>query len=122
MCTRCWRFWTRIGCAFVLRQPTAALSAYSLGRLSFSTFRVGNVEFFLLDTRSMRDLQDTKNPNKAGTSILGRRQREWLMNAMKASDADFFFLASSVNVTVPHLGGPGGQRSREQRRCLDGVP
>jgi phosphodiesterase/alkaline phosphatase D-like protein len=86
----------------------SGLSAYSLGRLSFSTFRVGNVEFFLLDTRSVRDLQDTKNPNKAGTSLLGRRQREWLMNAMKASDADFFFLASSVNVTVPHLGGPEG--------------
>ena len=86
----------------------SGLSAYSLGRMSFSTFRVGNVEFFLLDTRSVRDLQDTKNPNKAGTSLLGRRQREWLMNAMKASDADFFFLASSVNVTVPHLGGPEG--------------
>ena len=83
-------------------------SVYSLGRLSFSTFRVGNVEFFLMDTRSVRDLQDTKNPKKAGTSILGRRQREWLMSAMKASDADFFFLASSVNVTVPHLGGPDG--------------
>ena len=48
-------------------------SVYSLGRLSFSSFRVGNVEFFLLDTRSMRDLQDTKNPNKPGTSLLGRR-------------------------------------------------
>jgi len=83
-------------------------SVYSLGRLSFSTFRVGNVEFFLMDTRSVRDLQDTKNPNKPDTSLLGRRQREWLMNAMKSSDADFFFLASSVNVTVPHLGGPEG--------------
>ena len=86
----------------------SGLSAYSLGRMSFSTFRVGNVEFFLLDTRSVRDLQDTRNPNKPGTSLLGRRQREWLMNAMKTSDADFFFLASSVNVTVPHLGGPEG--------------
>ncbi len=86
----------------------SGLSAYSLGRMSFSTFRVGNADFYLLDTRSVRDLQDTKNPNKPGTSMLGRRQREWLMNAMKASDADFFFIASSVNVTVPHLGGPDG--------------
>ncbi|MCI0420917.1 MAG: alkaline phosphatase D family protein [Acidobacteria bacterium] len=86
----------------------SGLSAYSLGRMSFSTFRVGNVEFYLLDTRSERDLQDTKHPNKPGTSLLGRRQREWLMNAMKASDADFFFIASSVNVTVPHLGSPDG--------------
>jgi phosphodiesterase/alkaline phosphatase D-like protein len=83
-------------------------SIYSLGRMSFSSFRVGNVEFFLLDTRSLRDLQDTKNPNKPGTSLLGRTQREWLMNSMKNSDADFFFIASSVNVTVPHEGPPGG--------------
>ena len=45
---------------------TRGASAYSIGRFSFSSFRVGNVEFYLLDTRSMRDLQDTKNPNKAG--------------------------------------------------------
>jgi alkaline phosphatase D len=84
------------------------LSVYSLGRMSFSTFRVSNAEFYLLDTRSIRDLQDTRNPNKAGASMLGRRQREWLMNSMRASDADFFFIASSVNVMVPHLGGPEG--------------
>ena len=83
-------------------------SIYSLGRMSFSSFRVGNVEFYLLDTRSIRDLQDTKNPNKPGISLLGRRQREWLIKSMKASDADFFFIASSVNVTIPHQGPPGG--------------
>jgi alkaline phosphatase D len=83
-------------------------SAYSVGRASFSSFRVGNVEFYLLDTRSMRDLQDTKNPNKPGTSLLGKTQREWLVDSMKKSDADMFFLASSVNVTIPHEGPPGG--------------
>lgn len=83
-------------------------SVYSLGRMSFSSFRVGNVEFYLLDTRSSRDLQDTKNPNKEGTSMIGRRQREWLISSMKKSDADMFFIASSVNVTIPHLGPPGG--------------
>jgi hypothetical protein len=56
----------------------------------------------------MRDLQDTKNPSKPGTSMLGRIQREWLMDSMKKSDADMFFLASSVNVTIPHQGPPGG--------------
>jgi len=83
-------------------------STYSIGRSSFSSFRIGNVEFYLLDTRSMRDLQDTKNPDKPGTSLLGRTQREWLMSSMKKSDADMFFLASSVNVTIPHEGPPGG--------------
>jgi hypothetical protein len=30
------------------------------------------------------------------------------MDSMKKSDADMFFLASSVNVTIPHQGPPGG--------------
>jgi len=81
---------------------------YSIGRMSFVNFRVGNAEFFLLDTRSMRDLQDTKDPRKPNTSLLSRPQREWLKNAMSKSDADFFFLASSVNVMIPHVGGPSG--------------
>jgi len=93
-----------------IRPPAATTgsAAYSIGRASFSSFRVGNVEFYLLDTRSMRDLQDTKNPNKPGTSLLGRTQRDWLINSLKSSDADMFFLASSVNVTIPHEGPPGG--------------
>ncbi len=39
--------------------------------------------------------------------MLGLRQREWLMKEMKASDADFFFIASSVNFMIPHVGGGG---------------
>jgi hypothetical protein len=30
------------------------------------------------------------------------------MDSMKKSDADMFFLASSVNVTIPRQGSPGG--------------
>lgn len=83
-------------------------SVYSVGRLSYSSFRIGNVEVFLLDTRSQRDLHDTENPNKPGTSILGKAQKAWLKEKMRASDADFFFLASSVNLTIPHVSTPGG--------------
>ena len=51
--------------------PKATLeSVYSVGRLSYGSFRVGNVEVFMLDTRSQRDLHDTDNPNKPGISIL----------------------------------------------------
>lgn len=82
-------------------------SAYSIGRHSYSSFRVGNVEFYLLDTRSLRDLHDTRDPYRKGISMIGTAQREWLMKSMKASDADFFFLASSVNLAIPHVGSPG---------------
>ena len=83
-------------------------STYSVGRLSYGSFRVGNVEVFLLDTRSQRDLHDTDNPTKPGTSMIGKAQKAWLKEKMKASDADFFFLASSVNLTIPHVSSPAG--------------
>jgi len=85
---------------------SSALSPYSIGRHSFVHFRVGNADFFLLDTRSHRDSHDVKDPFRKG-SIIGARQREWLKERMANSDADFFFLASSVNVMIPHVGTPG---------------
>lgn len=83
-------------------------SAYSIGRLTYGDFRVSNAHFFLLDTRSMRDMHDTREPAKPGVSMLGRRQKQWLIERMKASDADFFFVFSSVNLTIPHVGGTPG--------------
>ncbi|MBI3207492.1 MAG: alkaline phosphatase D family protein [Candidatus Solibacter usitatus] len=82
-------------------------SEYSVGRHTYGKFRAGNVEVYLLDTRSLRDLHDTKDPYKKGISMIGKQQREWLMENMKKSDADFFFLASTVNLMIPHVGSPG---------------
>ncbi len=82
-------------------------STYSIGRQSFASFRVGNVEVYLLDTRSQRDSHDVTKPNQPGLSIMGKKQRDWLKASMTKSDADFFFLASSVNLTIPHVGTPG---------------
>ncbi len=82
-------------------------SAYSIGRHSYGKFRVGNVEVYLLDTRSLRDQHDPKNPKRKGLSMIGQAQRKWLMASMRASDADFFFLASTVNLMIPHVGSPG---------------
>ncbi|MCS7025937.1 MAG: alkaline phosphatase D family protein [Bryobacteraceae bacterium] len=80
---------------------------YSIGRHSYGKFRVGNAEFYLLDTRSLRDQHDPKDPYRKGLSMLGQAQRQWLIKSMSSSDADFFFLASSVNLMIPHVGTPG---------------
>lgn len=89
--------------------PKAGLeSVYSIGRLSYGSFKVGNVEVFMLDTRSQRDLHDTDNPGKPGVSLLGKAQKAWLKQKMASSDADFFFLASSVNMMIPHVSSPAG--------------
>lgn len=79
---------------------------YSIGRRSYFKKRVSNVDIFLLDTRTYRqqhDMADVRNP---GRSMIGSRQREWLMEEMAASDAAFTFIVSPVNFTIPHIGGP----------------
>jgi alkaline phosphatase D len=80
--------------------------AYSIGRQNYSSFRVGNVEVYLLDTRGTRDLGDFDNPRRRGPLMLGSKQHEWLKASMAKSDADFFFIASSVNLMIPHVGAP----------------
>lgn len=81
--------------------------AYSIGRHGYGKFRVGNVEIYLLDTRGLRDMHDVVNPAKPGMSMLNRRQTEWLKKSMAASDAEFFFIASTVDLMIPHVGTPG---------------
>ena len=80
---------------------------YSIGRTNFGKFRVSNCEFYLLDTRSSRDMHDIRDRGKEGISMLGDIQRRWLNDSMKKSDADFFFLISSVPFMIPHSGAGG---------------
>ena len=82
-------------------------ASYSLGRRSYARWRVGNCEFFALDTRTHREKHDFKNPERPGISMLGAAQRNWLLEGMAQSDADFFFVISSVPFTIPHVGAGG---------------
>lgn len=85
--------------------PADGEASYSIGRLSYYPLSVGNCDFFFLDTRSHREMHDVRNPAKPGISMLGRRQKEWLLEKMAASRADFLFVVSSVNFMIPHVGG-----------------
>ncbi len=89
------------------RAKETASCAYSIGRHGYAKFRVGNVETYLLDTRGLRDMHDSENPRRAGLSMLSRRQTDWLKKSMAASDAEFFFIASTVDLMIPHVGTPG---------------
>ncbi|MCP5114634.1 MAG: alkaline phosphatase [bacterium] len=80
-------------------------AAYSIGRRSYYKVRIGNAEIFFTDTRTHRQMHDTRQPDKPGLSMLGLQQRKWLLDGMRASDADFLFVVSSVNFMVPHVGG-----------------
>jgi len=86
--------------------PQSGKGSYSIGRQNYASFRVGNVEVYLLDTRGARDLGDFENPKRPGPLMLGKKQHNWLKTSMSKSDADFFFIASSVNLMIPHVGSP----------------
>lgn len=88
-------------------------ASYSIGRLSYYRFSLSNCDFFLLDTRSHRELHDVRQPDKPGVSMLGQRQKRWLMEGMRRSNADFLFVVSSVNFMIPHV---GGQAIRESNK------
>lgn len=81
--------------------------SYSIGRRSYSKFKASNCEFFLLDTRGDRDMHDLRNRSKPGVSMIGKPQRDWLLKSMKESDADFFFVVSTVPFMIPHSGAGG---------------
>jgi alkaline phosphatase D len=78
---------------------------YSIGTNHHTKFRVGNCEFYLLDTRGQRMVHNPHNPHDPDVSMLGRAQRDWLLREMQASDADFFFLVSPVSLMIPHDNG-----------------
>jgi len=92
-----------------LHMPAAATGevTYSIGRRSYGKFRIANSEIYLLDTRSHRQMHDVRQPDKPGLTMLGDAQREWLIDSMRKSDADFFFVVSSVPMMVPHSGAGG---------------
>lgn len=83
-------------------------AAYSIGRRCYGKFTVSNCDFFILDTRSHRDLHDVDNPTKPGASMLGKQQFNWLKSEIAKSESDFIFIVSSVNFMVPHVGSGGG--------------
>ena len=80
---------------------------YSIGRRSYGSFKVSNCEYFLLDTRGARDMHDISDRGKKGLSMLGKTQMNWLLDSMKKSDADFFFVISTVPFMIPHSGAGG---------------
>jgi len=81
--------------------------SYTIGRRSYGRFKVSNCEFFLIDTRGDRDMHDVRERDKPGVSMIGKPQREWLLKSMKESNADFFFVISTVPFMIPHSGAGG---------------
>ncbi len=82
--------------------------SYSIGRRAYSKVRISNADVVFLDTRSHRDMHDVVDRQGKGLYMLGKEQEDWLMEDMKNSDAEMFFLFSSVNFMIPHVGATAG--------------
>ena len=91
-----------------IRPPARATgeASYSIGKRSYWRKRLSNVDLYFLDTRTYREMHDVNDRHK-DVSMLGDEQREWLKIEMKTSNAAMFFVVSSVNFTIPHVGGTG---------------
>ncbi|MEM9226409.1 MAG: alkaline phosphatase D family protein [Verrucomicrobiota bacterium] len=63
-----------------------------------AAFRWSDVDFFILDDRSFRDLSD---PVKDERSILGEAQLSWLLQSLKQSQATFKIVAMGSPVLNP---------------------
>jgi len=74
-----------------------------------------HVELFLLDLRQHRDENGAKDEGDPMKSMLGSGQRDWLLSALRASDATWKVVVSSVPIAIPtSVGGtPDGWASRE---------
>lgn len=78
---------------------------YSIGADLHTRFRVGNSDFFLLDARSQRTLNDKNNGGGPDSTMLGKEQKAWLFDQLRKTTADFIFVVSSVNLATPHDNG-----------------
>ncbi len=94
-------------------------SVYSIGRRTYGKKRIANCAFYLLDTRSHRDLHDVRTPADPNRSMLGAAQLKWLTDDMKKSDAEFFFVVSTVNFMVPHVGSGGANLDQNKAAGKD---
>ncbi len=79
----------------------------------FTTFSIGDVDFFLLDNRWYRDSDRDKSDNK---TMFGREQMRWLKNGLMASRARFKIIAGGSQFLNDLSRFEGWQHFREERR------
>jgi alkaline phosphatase D len=97
--------------AFLAYNPVAAPGA-GAGAPLYRSARWGrHLELFLLDARGRRDPNAAPDDGPAPKTMLGPEQRAWLEGAVRASDATWKVVVSSVPLSAPT--GSSGERARD---------
>jgi len=60
-----------------------------------------HLELFLLDLRQYRDLNSRADDGRQPKTMLGDRQRQWLLDALRQSTATWKVVISSVPISIP---------------------
>jgi hypothetical protein len=87
-----------------IRPPFRADEAarYTIGTHHYFDWQLSNCHFFALDTRGERSRFSLKKQFDADQFILGAQQRQWLIDGIRNSDAEFIFVLSGVPWVLPH--------------------
>ena len=72
-----------------------------------------HLELFILDTRSHRDANASPDSAARPKSMLGRGQRDWLIDSLTISDATWAVVVSSVPISIPTGGFPDAASGRD---------
>lgn len=75
---------------------------YTIGTHHYYDWKLGNCHFFALDTRGERAKFNLSKQFDPKQFILGEVQRQWLMDAVTHTDAQFIFVLSGVPWMLPH--------------------
>ncbi len=83
--------------------------SYSIGTHHYYDWKISNCHFFALDTRGERSSRNPNDRSDPQLFILGESQKEWLVDGIENTDADFIFIISPdpwmIYHTAAHVGG-----------------
>lgn len=86
----------------------------------YRSFRHGaDLELFILDTRQYRSLN--ADQDGAGKTMLGKAQRDWLLDGLTRSNATWKMIATSVPLSIPKAGNKARPGNDSWARGADGT-
>jgi alkaline phosphatase D len=81
-------------------------------RRLYRSLRLGrHCELFVLDCRQYRDANPRKDDGREPKTMLGKAQREWLLDGLARSDATWKLIVTSVPLSTPTGGAARGRDS-----------
>ncbi len=95
---------------------------YSIGTHHYFDWKISNCHFFALDTRGERSRPGSADPYDPKHFILGKAQKQWLIEGVQESDAEFIFIVSPDPWMIYHTGAHVSDKPEAKEDKGDGYP